>query len=245
MNIINEISATEHPELPPEEALKHALSRMEAAIVRMNPDQTTAEQDASWQERKSAHTRMTLLAAAVECLSKQGYAKTTTQLVAATAKISRGAMLHHYATKAELIASVIDYVFYRRMELFYGDICRLTEEQRRDVVSGVEVYWNWVQTKEFEAFLELSMASRTDPALAHVFQTKASRLDEYSFEQIPIFFPEWADVPEKTRRLAQDLIVASMQGLYTHRSVMSDRERRVAVRDLISRVVLMLREDKI
>ena len=225
---------------PSEEALRAALEQMEATIVQMNPDQSDVR-DAGWQERKSAQTRMTLLAATVACLSEHGYAKTTTQLVAATAKISRGAMLHHYATKSDLIEAVIDYVLYRRMQLFFGEICKLSDKQREGVSSGVEIYWKWVQTAEYEAYLELSVASRTDTDLRKVFDTKARAADANSFSQLPVFFPEWGPVPEKTRRLAQDFIIVTLQGLHLDRRLMTDRDRRLAIRDLITRVVLMLR----
>ena len=244
MNVIKKIESADPGEDFAEQALKAAMLQMEAEIIRLDPDKT-GDDDASWQERKSAQTRLAILAAAVECLAKHGYAKTTTQQVAATAKISRGAMLHHYATKAQLISSVIEYVFYRRMKLFFGEITRLSEEQRRDVTGGVEVYWNWVQTPEFDAFLELSMASRKDAELGEIFESRAIELDAYSFDQIPIFFPEWANVPKDVLRLANDLIVAAIQGLYTNRQVISDKKRRTAVRDLVSKIVLMLREGEI
>ena len=244
MNVIKKIKSADPEDVSAEEALKAAMSQMEAEIIRLDPDKS-ANDEASWQERKSAQTRLAILAAAVECLAKHGYAKTTTQQVAATAKISRGAMLHHYATKSELIASVIEYVFYRRMKLFFGEITRLSEERRRDVTGGVEVYWNWVQTPEFDAFLELSIASRKDAELGEIFETRAIELDAYSFDQIPIFFPEWKAVSKETLRLANDLIVAAIQGLYTNRQIITDRKRRTAVRDLVSKTILMLREGEI
>ena len=96
---------------------------------------------------------------------KYGYARTTTQLIAETAGISRGAMLHHYATKQELIASVIDYAFYKRMEGFTGRIEALTEKQRVKEHAGIELYWQSLLTREFAATLQLSVAARTDEEL--------------------------------------------------------------------------------
>ncbi|MEM8920951.1 MAG: helix-turn-helix domain-containing protein, partial [Pseudomonadota bacterium] len=78
-----------------------ALERMRIELEKMHPNGASSS-EAGWQERKSGQTRLALLDAAVKCLSMSGYARTTTQLVAASAKISRGAMLHHYATKADL-----------------------------------------------------------------------------------------------------------------------------------------------
>src|SRR5262245_34796413 len=75
-----------------------------------------------WQQQKSAQARVAILDAAIDCLEKYGYAQTTTQLIAKSASISRGAMLHHYATKQDLIAAVIDYAVYKRAERFLAAI---------------------------------------------------------------------------------------------------------------------------
>src|SRR2546422_625418 len=83
-----------------------------------------------WQQRKRIQTRIAILEAAIDCLERHGYARTTTQMIAQTADISRGAMLHHYSTKQELIAAVIDYTFYKRMEQFIARISDLSEEAR-------------------------------------------------------------------------------------------------------------------
>lgn len=218
-----------------------ALEKMREAITELLPD-GAANEDAGWQERKSWQTRTALLDAAVKCLAEAGYAKTTTQLVASSAKISRGAMLHHYATKAELISAVIDYIMYRRMETFYGQVAGLTDKQRVNDLRGVEVYWATVQTTEYQAFLELSVASRTDEELREVFEPKAQAFDQFWFSQLPTFFPEWAEAPREKLLLARDLIVVTLEGLYLNRRIMTDRHRRVAIRTFLAQAMELLRD---
>ena len=75
-------------------------------LAPLEPDGLGAEGQ-TWQQRKSVQTRIAILEAAIDCLQRHGYGRTTTQLIAEMAGISRGAMLHHYATKQDLIASVI------------------------------------------------------------------------------------------------------------------------------------------
>src|ERR1700761_36235 len=86
--------------------------------------------EGSWQQRKSAQTRIAVLEAAIDCLAEFGYSRTTTQLIAKRAEISRGAMLHHYATKQELVASLIDYVIFKRLQGFMARIEALSEDAR-------------------------------------------------------------------------------------------------------------------
>ena len=189
-----------------------------------------------WQQRKSVQTRVAVLQAAVDCLAQHGYARTTTQMIAKTARISRGAMLHHYATKQELIAAVIDYTCYKRMELFIGGINALTEEQRVVQSAGMELYWQSLLTPEYEAFLELSVAARTDEELRAVFLPKAQRFLKVERGKTLEAIPEWSDKVDLLQ-LASDFTVAAMQGLYLNRDLWDSRERRALLRKLISETV--------
>ena len=62
------------------------------------------------QEQRSAETRERLIVAAIECIERVGYVEATTTLIAQQANVSRGALQHHFATKADLIVAVIDRV---------------------------------------------------------------------------------------------------------------------------------------
>ena len=74
------------------------------------------------QEERSAETRRRLLDATVACLFERGYAGTTTTEIASRAGVSRGAQLHHFPKKDELVVSALEHVF----EL------RLARNERRD-----------------------------------------------------------------------------------------------------------------
>ena len=60
-------------------------------------------EDISWQAQKSAMTRDRILDAAINCFVELGYTNVTTAKVASSAGVSRGAMLHHFPSKTELI----------------------------------------------------------------------------------------------------------------------------------------------
>lgn len=212
------------------------------SLAQLEPEGLAAE-GPGWQQRKSALTRTTILEAAIDCLEQHGYARTTTQLIAQTAGISRGAMLHHYATKQELIASVIDYTFYKRMESFIERIKGLSEPQRVHQQAGIELYWQSVLTREFAAYLELMVAARTDAELREIFLPKARHYDRVERETMLRVFPEWAENPHYA--LAMDYCMAAMGGLLLNREVWDDRERRVALRQFVARTILLLRDHKL
>jgi AcrR family transcriptional regulator len=209
------------------------------SLAQLEPEGLSAEGQ-GWQQRKSALTRITILEAAIDCLERCGYARTTTQLIAQTAGISRGAMLHHYATKQDLIASVIDYTVFKRMEAFLVRIQTLSEEQRVRYNAGVELYWQSLLTREFTAYLELKVAARTDAELREIFLPKAREYDQIERREVKRAFPEWADNPGYA--LAMDYCIASMEGLLLNRDIWDSRDRRVALRRLISRTLTLIRE---
>ncbi|HEY7979415.1 MAG TPA: TetR/AcrR family transcriptional regulator [Rhizomicrobium sp.] len=210
------------------------------ALAELEPEGLSPE-GAGWQQRKSAQTRIAILEAAIDCLEKYGYARTTTQLIAQVAEISRGAMLHHYATKQELIASVIDYTFYKRMERFVERIKSLSERQRVEDVAGVERYWDSLLTREFSAYLELSMAARTDEELRDIFLPKARRYDQIEREEVIKAFPEWQKEHERYL-FAMDFCIAAIEGLLLNRDIWASEPRRRQLRDFVGKTLLAIRQ---
>ncbi|HSM94937.1 MAG TPA: TetR/AcrR family transcriptional regulator [Rhizomicrobium sp.] len=217
--------------------------RAAKALAELEPEGLAAE-GAGWQQRKSAQTRIAILEAAIDCLEKYGYARTTTQLIAQVAEISRGAMLHHYATKQELIASVIDYTFYKRMEAFIVRVKALSEQQRVEDVAGVEQYWQSLLTREFSAYLELSVAARTDEELREIFLPKARRYDQIERQEVIKAFPEWQKELERYI-FAMDFCVAAIEGLLLNRDIWADEKRRRQLRDFVSKMLLAIRKGDI
>lgn len=216
---------------------------MDAITASLEPDGLTSEAG-GWQQRKSAQTRIAILDAAIDCLERYGYAGATTQQIAMTADISRGAMLHHYATKQDLIAAVIDYIFWRRMERLRDRIGALSEAQRVEEHGGIEVYWQGLLTTEYSAYLELSVAARTDVELREVFLPKARRYDMLEREMVLKIFPEWTGKADRYA-LAMDFCIATMEGLLLNREIWNDRDRRVALRSFVSDTILRLRDGRI
>ena len=62
----------------------------------------------TWQQTKSGRTRTTILNAAIDCFYELGSAPTTTERIAQQAGVSRGAMLHHFHTRRDLLQAAIE-----------------------------------------------------------------------------------------------------------------------------------------
>jgi AcrR family transcriptional regulator len=103
-------------------------------------------------------TRQHLLETTVACLVEHGYAGTTTQRIQERAEVSRGALLHHFRSKADLFAAAIGYI----AELQLADIRAATPDTPQARLDAVRAA---ISGPVFQAGLELWMAARTDPAL--------------------------------------------------------------------------------
>jgi AcrR family transcriptional regulator len=68
------------------------------------------------QAERTQGTRTRILDAAVEVLRKKGYAHFRTADVAKAAGVSRGAQLHHFATKEKLVYATMEHVFQNVLE---------------------------------------------------------------------------------------------------------------------------------
>ncbi len=116
------------------------------------------------QAERSASTRARLLDAAVECVLDLGYARTTTVEIARRARLSRGAQLHHFPTKAELVTAAVEHLFRRRQEEFRQAFARLPAEVDR-FAAAIDLLWSMVSGPTFYTWLELAVAARTDADL--------------------------------------------------------------------------------
>ena len=117
------------------------------------------------QAERSAAMRTRLLDATVECLVSFGYAGTTTHKVAEIAGVTRGAQVHHFRSKQDLVVAAIEHLAEQRTQAAVRDLGRV--EKISDPVSTVLDYlWESHQGPIFVATLELWVAARTDEVLA-------------------------------------------------------------------------------
>lgn len=140
------------------------------------------------QAERTAVTRAKLLDATASCLADLGYHRSSTTEICRRAGVSRGAQLHHFPTKADLVAAAVDHVFERRVEEFRTLIQTLpTGPERIDL--AVDVLWSVFQGETFTAWFELASAARTDPDLqervSHVARAMGERIREVWLELFP------------------------------------------------------------
>src|SRR5690348_4045929 len=116
------------------------------------------------QDERSAAMRVRLLDATVDCLVEYGYGGTTVTRIAERAGVTRGAQVHHFRTKADLVIAAVSYLAGRSAEL---GASMIEEAMRADDAVGalLDLLWQMHQGPTFTAAVELWVAARTDPEL--------------------------------------------------------------------------------
>ncbi|MGW4031873.1 TetR/AcrR family transcriptional regulator [Streptomyces sp. NPDC004838] len=113
------------------------------------------------QQQRREETRQRLLDATIECLVDYGFAGTTTQRVQERAGISRGALLHHFASKADLLTAATHHV----AELRLAHLREEADAGKQTREEGLALLRTAMSGPYFLAGLELWLAARTDPHL--------------------------------------------------------------------------------
>jgi|TARA_B110000977_G_scaffold201443_1_gene296057 AcrR family transcriptional regulator len=122
--------------------------------------------DKTWQQTKSENTRAAILEATISCFYDLGYGSTTTEKVAKRAGVSRGAMLHHFPSRLQLVREAVRYLNLKRLQLFEEQALKINEGAEHTRVSeGIDAYWEQLHAPLYTVFHELQVAARTDDDL--------------------------------------------------------------------------------
>ncbi|HEY0891386.1 MAG TPA: TetR/AcrR family transcriptional regulator [Nocardioides sp.] len=125
------------------------------------------------QEERSALTRRALLDATVTCLAELGYAGTTSAAVAERAGLSRGAQLHHFGTRDQMVVAAVEHLAQKRLRRVRDEMSRLGPSGAAPVGStdsgppeaALRLLAEAVSGPLYAASLELWVAARSHPAL--------------------------------------------------------------------------------
>jgi AcrR family transcriptional regulator len=116
------------------------------------------------QEERTRAMRQRLLESTVECLVEYGWSGTSTTLVSQRAGVSRGAQLHHFPTKNDLVLAAVEHLTELRGEELRAAAQQLPSGKRR-TRAVLEMFADHFTSPVFTAALEVWVAARTDDLL--------------------------------------------------------------------------------
>jgi AcrR family transcriptional regulator len=182
------------------------------------------------QAERTAATTARLLDATIECLIELGYRATSTPEICRRAGVSRGAQLHHYATKEELVAAAVDHLFTLRLAEIETRLEQAASGPMADLRGVAAHVWSVYTGPTFYAWLELVVAARTDSTLRRSVAALDRRLVSRAEKMVKGFLLPFSDdaalIAGTTR-----LVLAIFDGLATHR-ILTGKDDTVARRAL-------------
>jgi AcrR family transcriptional regulator len=139
------------------------------------------------QQQRRDETRRALLDAAVDSLTELGFARTTTLEVQKRSGLSRGALLHHFPTKAELLAATIVHLGEMRGRELRHQALKLPRGRAR-IDAVIDLLWQSFTGPLFYVTMELRAAARTDAELRAALAVTERVLHERIVEQYTLLF---------------------------------------------------------
>jgi AcrR family transcriptional regulator len=177
------------------------------------------------QVERSTATRERLLEAAVAALIERGHAGASLPEICRRAGVSRGAQLHHFPTRADLLAAAVEHLFTVR----HRELREKLAEVPLGTADTLDRLWEIYTSGPLYAWLELVVAARVDPDLRDALAAVDRRFEDEAAETLARAFA----LPDGvSARAAARLVTSLLDGLATNRILRDD--------DAVPREVLAL-----
>ena len=183
---------------------------------------------------RSARMRKKLIEATIDCLYRYGYHATSTNVVIAHAGVSRGALLHQFSTKADLMIAVSVFIREHRREAHRKGLEHVTDPHER-LDKLVDILWSEMKGPTGVARIEIMLGSRSDAEFADRFVELNQKLEQAHKDRL---WEHAQDLGFTDRKLIDSLVhlyAATLRGLAI------DATQKGASRDIEGAVELLRR----
>lgn len=184
---------------------------------------------------RSAETREKLLHAAERCLIDLGYAQTSNLKVCLRAGVSNGALLHHFRTRENLVASTLERVYEQLTRQVSDGIVGIEPGSDR-LDRAVDLLWSIFDSDRFKVILEIWLAAANDKRLRRrVFPL----MRELANSVQPRFEPLLQDVARDPAYLSDvlNLFFYALEGMGLNRSTFGPEDIPPGVRRLLKEML--------
>ncbi len=210
-------------------------SRMQVGYLDMNnqglPVRTEARRRT--QDERSAATIEKLSNATIKLIAEVGYVNMTTMLVAQRAGVSRGALLHHFASKADLVKHATGQM--------WAQVTTASREMRRqelidklDADTLVETVWTGLMTDTYVSVtIDMMTAARGDSELSEHVETWMRRMFASYRKTANEIFAASGMSQEDSEALII-LVTSTLRGLRVAQMIEPDLSKAKAVRRMLA-----------
>ncbi len=200
---------------------------METAQLKEAPDSSDGR------EVKGAAMRARLRAATEDLIAEVGVHAASAAAIALRCGVSRGAMLHHYPTRDDLIIDTAAHFWQRARD----SVAALAEDMRKgrtDVASFVgRLYEDVFRANALVTMLDLMVSGRSDTRIGEAVNQILTDLFE-AYEALGVQAFQASGLPPERIHVVITLIVSTLRGLRIQDNIHSDEKR---VREVLAMLV--------
>jgi AcrR family transcriptional regulator len=166
-------------------------------------------------QERAVRSQAAVLDAAIVLLTNEGYSALSTRAVQQTSGLSRGAFLHHFPTREDLLAATVEELVARRAVRAQVLIDAFASDPPPDrLTAAITTVRSLLSGPDFLAEMELWGAARTYPALMEALRPVLARVQTKLRAQLAELFgpeitahPDYPAVSALTRELSIGLAV--------------------------------------
>ena len=189
------------------------------------------------QEDRRTETCARLRDATIALISERGYVNTTTIDISKRAGVSRGALLHHYPHKVDLIVEAAAYAWTDAIAQI-RDLSQALSSGKLDVDSFVEGVWTRVfRASSVTMTLDLMSAARSDEQLRERISGHLQNLFEAYDEIAEQAFAD-SGLSKGQRRVLVSLTTCTIRGLKLQELMHPDPAMTQAIRDALKVMII-------
>ncbi|MGO3325556.1 TetR/AcrR family transcriptional regulator [Gordonia sp. (in: high G+C Gram-positive bacteria)] len=111
-------------------------------------------------QARAVDTKERILDAAAKVLIEEGFSAASTLHIQQVAGVSRGRLLHHFPSRAQLLSGAVNHLGVERMQQLFSDI-EFPADPRERIEVAVAAMWDNTCEPYFWASMELWMGART------------------------------------------------------------------------------------
>ena len=179
-------------------------------------------------EQQKMETRRRILDALVDSLVSVGYSKTSTVEVQERAGVSRGALLHHFPSRAELFEAAVAHLVEHNERALAVAAAEPSPKNVHPMRRMVRTLNQAMHSPSYAAELELWAAARTDADLRAALlkaERKAQRVLRRAVDAL--MGEPWTRLPTYSSTI--DMTIEMLRGLATRRSLHIERAKEEAL----------------
>jgi AcrR family transcriptional regulator len=189
-----------------------------------SPVRVVVRRERQTQEERSESTQHRIINAAIEILSGEGFVAATTHSIAALAGVSRGAMLHHFPSKDDLMLAVVRAAHERDSMYLSKGLAKISDPLER-YFALPHLAWEVMSGPSGVAVLEIMMSSRSNSILAGRLAPLQSGIESESQDRIKQLMQDAGLKKDAVSKDSAHLVVAAIRGFSIEAMFHKDTKR--------------------